>query len=312
MNRILTQMKLCGVLPCVSAERPETLAEALDALAAQGFPCVEADMTAWMDPDPGAMQPAGQGIETGARVRNRAEALQALQAGAKWATVLAAPGDTAPQSLMTFSTDDGEPGQAPASPADGHSCGGDSQAVVCDAETLEALHQSDLDAERLVRGCENAAQARRLLSLPHVVAVRWPLAAVPGQAREQAENLKRVWAETLGFSLAHLGINSAREGEAGDIAQSFATLLGLPFTPGPASDYAGTLVEVMKAGGRGTHGHIGILTDSLERGMFFARRSGFAFDPDSRKNDASGRAILYYLDREIGGFAVHLLQRQGG
>ncbi|NLI22022.1 MAG: hypothetical protein GX418_10830 [Clostridiales bacterium] len=362
MNTILTKMKLCGVLPCVRAERAETLANALEALASQGFPCAEADMTAWRYPDPGAIPLERAGIEIGVRVRDWAEARQALRTGARWATILPGPGETPPVGRMLFPADSANPAHAPAPPADGHSRGRDGQPVVCDAGTPETMRPNNsveampirdcaaaetsvsglpvavvpirdcadvetlasgrldaeipmrgcADAQTLVQGCTDPERTRRLLALPGVAAVRWPLAALPGKAGEQAENLKRVWALTLGFSLAHIGINSTRAGESEEIAQSFATLLGMPYTPGPASDYAGTLVEAMKAGGRGAHGHIGIQTDCLERGMYFATRSGFAFDPDSRKNDASGRAILYYLDREIGGFAIHLLQRQGG
>ncbi|NCB05329.1 MAG: VOC family protein [Clostridia bacterium] len=116
----------------------------------------------------------------------------------------------------------------------------------------------------------------------------------------------------MGFTLAHVGLNGIDASDAQTIARAFSALLGLPHRPQPASHFAGSLVEVMSGGGRGAHGHIGFGTDDLPRAMYFASRAGFAFDPDSRKDDALGNPLLYYLKNEIAGFGIHLLQKERG
>ena len=151
---------------------------------------------------------------------------------------------------------------------------------------------------------------RPWLAAPAVLAVRVNLSVTEANAATLATSLKHRWAANMGFTLAHIGLNGEHAPEAEAIARAFSALLGLPHRPQPASHFAGTLVEVMSGGGRGTHGHIGFGTDDLPRAMYFASRAGFAFDPASRKDDALGNPLLYYLKDEIAGFGVHLLQKE--
>ena len=112
----------------------------------------------------------------------------------------------------------------------------------------------------------------------------------------------------LGLEIAHVGINSANEEEAMKTATLLCKMFGWPVKVGNSSIFAGTAVEVMKTPFRGTHGHIGIRTNFVERAKFFLESQGFEFDPSSASyKDGQLKAI--YLKDEVAGFAVHIVQK---
>ena len=112
----------------------------------------------------------------------------------------------------------------------------------------------------------------------------------------------------LGLEIAHVGINSANEEEAMKTATLLCKMFGWPVKVGNSSIFAGTAVEVMKTPFRGTHGHIGIRTNFVERAKFFLENQGFEFDPSSASyKDGQLKAI--YLKDEVAGFAVHIVQK---
>ena len=161
----------------------------------------------------------------------------------------------------------------------------------------------------LPHGEVQESTAAQLMQSPSLLAMRRQVHVTVDNAQAVAEEMHAQWVASLGFTLMHIGINAEGAAEASGIAGQFASLLGAAVIDGAQNSFAGTLVEVMKSGGRGLHGHIGFGTSDLPRAMYYAERKGFAFDPASRKNDAEGNAILYYLAQDIAGFAVHLLQR---
>jgi 2-dehydro-3-deoxyphosphogluconate aldolase/(4S)-4-hydroxy-2-oxoglutarate aldolase len=115
----------------------------------------------------------------------------------------------------------------------------------------------------------------------------------------------------LGFSMVHLGINAENGEEAQRAAALFETLFGFAVKPGNSSIFAGEGIEIMKAPYLGTHGHIAIGTHTVVRAQAFLERAGFKFRPESAKTDAKGALTAIYLQDEIAGFAVHLVQKKG-
>jgi 2-dehydro-3-deoxyphosphogluconate aldolase / (4S)-4-hydroxy-2-oxoglutarate aldolase len=109
-----------------------------------------------------------------------------------------------------------------------------------------------------------------------------------------------------GFSFAHLGINQAGESEASATASLFA-LFGLAPKPGASSIFNDTVIEVMKIPMRGTKGHIGFKCCNIERALRYLGQYGFHGVEETAKRER-GRLSFIYLDKEIGGFAVHLLK----
>ncbi len=113
----------------------------------------------------------------------------------------------------------------------------------------------------------------------------------------------------LGFELKHIGINATSEEEADGVATSFEKLFGFTKNVGASSIFAGTAIEVMKQPYLGAHGHIAIQTNYIERAIYHMELQGFEFDMDTAKYK-DGKMVAIYLKGELGGFAVHLLQKK--
>lgn len=113
-----------------------------------------------------------------------------------------------------------------------------------------------------------------------------------------------------GFELAHVGINCTNESEALGIAELFAAAFGFEVKNNNSSVFAGSAVEVMKSSYLGKNGHIAIRTNSIPRAKRYLKSKGFGFDESTAKADAKGNPVAIYFDKELGGFAVHLLQKK--
>jgi len=114
----------------------------------------------------------------------------------------------------------------------------------------------------------------------------------------------------LGLQVAHVGINTENEREAEKAANRFSALFGFPIKSGASSIFAGEGIEIMKSPYLGKNGHIAIATNCIYRARAFFERQGVEFNPDAVKTDAKGALLAAYMKEEIGGFAVHLLQRK--
>ena len=120
---------------------------------------------------------------------------------------------------------------------------------------------------------------------------------------------KEAVATMLDFSVKHVGINAADESEAGSIADGFCELLGLEKKVGNSSVFAGGVIEVMKKKYLGTNGHIAVATTNVDRAVYHLKRKGYAFNEDTASYDGEGRLKVIYLKDEIGGFAIHLVNK---
>ena len=112
----------------------------------------------------------------------------------------------------------------------------------------------------------------------------------------------------LGFEASHVGPNLQSGEEAEDLADTFNKMFSFEKKVGNSSVFSGTGFELMKKQGRGTHGHIAIATNYIERAIYHLEKRGFEFDKDSAviKND---RLKAIYFKGELGGFAIHLVQK---
>ena len=114
----------------------------------------------------------------------------------------------------------------------------------------------------------------------------------------------------LGLEFVHMGINNESKEEAEKGAKLFSLMFGMPLRETSKSTFAGEQLEVMHGKGPGTHGHIGIRTNFVDRAMAYFTRMGFEFDESSITYDAkSGKPKFVYFKDEICGFAVHLVQK---
>ena len=167
----------------------------------------------------------------------------------------------------------------------------------------------------LPTGGINAKNLNDYLSFERVIACggSWMVDAALIDAGDFAaiEELTRTAVHTmLGFELAHVGINEPDEAQAEKTAKSFSDIFGFAYKPGSSSIFAGSYVEVMKTPYLGVRGHIAIRTNYIERAVSFLKASGVKFNDGSAKYNDKGKLIAVYMQDEIGGFAVHLVQKQ--
>ncbi|NOY09504.1 MAG: bifunctional 4-hydroxy-2-oxoglutarate aldolase/2-dehydro-3-deoxy-phosphogluconate aldolase [Spirochaetes bacterium] len=112
----------------------------------------------------------------------------------------------------------------------------------------------------------------------------------------------------LGFSFAHLGINRNSRNDAVKTAELLSSLFSLAPKEGSSSIFAGNSFEVTKSVFPGNHGHIAVATNSIERAIAYLKRKGVSILEDTKK-EKDGKFMAVYLDIDIAGFAVHLLQK---
>lgn len=113
----------------------------------------------------------------------------------------------------------------------------------------------------------------------------------------------------LGFELKHIGINENSESEAENTAKAFEKIFGFASKSGGSSVFAGDAIEVMKSKYLGDKGHIAIGTNFIERAVYHLEKQGVEFDYSTAKKDSKGNLKAIYLKDQIGGFAIHLVQK---
>lgn len=122
------------------------------------------------------------------------------------------------------------------------------------------------------------------------------------------DNCVRAIDASLGFELAHVGINLENETEALEAASLFGKRFRLPIKNGNRSVFAGQAVELMKFPYLGERGHIGFYTNSVRRALAFFKREGIQVDETTVRTDKAGMASFYLRDLAAG-FAVHVVRR---
>ena len=113
----------------------------------------------------------------------------------------------------------------------------------------------------------------------------------------------------LGLEFKHVGINCENEEAALNAAKTFEALFGFDYAVGNSSIFAGAkTIELNKKPGRGKYGHIAVGTNTIDRAVAHLKARGVAFDESSRV-EKNGKLVAIYLQEEIAGFAVHLVQK---
>ncbi len=115
-------------------------------------------------------------------------------------------------------------------------------------------------------------------------------------------------ASMLAYELIHLGIDSEGKQEADDIAKLLCSLFHFPLYEKPNSTFAGKYFEVRFDKGSAPHGHMGIYTPYPEKAMYHLSKMGIRFKEETiTRNKKTKRINFVYLDLEIAGFNIHLI-----
>lgn len=130
-----------------------------------------------------------------------------------------------------------------------------------------------------------------------------------GEFDKITELCKEAVAAMLGFEVAHIGINTADEKAALEVAETFNKLFNFPVKNGNSAVFASSGIEVRKSMFRGTNGHIAIKTNYIERAIRYIETMGGVVDMEKDVVEKDGVIKAVYLKDEIGGFAIHLVQK---
>ena len=79
---------------------------------------------------------------------------------------------------------------------------------------------------------------------------------------------------------------------------------------GNSSTFAGKAMEFMYSGTYGDIGHLGFFTNSACRARAYFRRRGIGILEESIRRDENGRMWFFYLEQELFGFALHVVNRK--
>jgi len=145
----------------------------------------------------------------------------------------------------------------------------------------------------------------------HAIGGGW-LCSAKDMADGNFENITKTVKQSidvlLGFELAHVGINTDSGEISLQIADELSKAFNLNLKQGNSSNFAGSMIEVMKTQFRGEKGHIAIKCNNIDRAIYYLEQRGFSADKTSMV-EKDGKKIAVYLQSEFGGFAVHLLQK---
>jgi len=321
MNEVLTKLSEIGIVPVVAISDAEKAVPLAKALIAGGLPCAEITFrTAQGEESIRRIAKEVPEILLGAGTVTTTEQVdRAIAAGAKF---IVSPGFN--PKIVAYCNEKKMPiTPGCSSPSDIE------QALEMGLDVVKffpAEQSGGLDFIKAVSapyttvkfmptGGINAANITKYLAFDKIIACggSWMVTADlidSGNFSEITRLSKEAVRTIMGFELAHIGINTANEAEAMGIAELFAAAFGFEVKNGNTSVFADSAVEVMKQPFLGKNGHIAIRTNSVTRAKAYLKSRGFNFDESTARNDDKGKPLAIYLEKEFGGFAVHLLQKK--
>ncbi|MBR2392058.1 MAG: bifunctional 4-hydroxy-2-oxoglutarate aldolase/2-dehydro-3-deoxy-phosphogluconate aldolase [Elusimicrobiaceae bacterium] len=130
-----------------------------------------------------------------------------------------------------------------------------------------------------------------------------------GNFAEITRLTKEAVATMLGFELRHIGINCTDEKESSAVASQFENLFGFTKEDRGGAYFAADFIEIMKKPFYGQKGHIAIATNFPQRAAYRLEKAGIQINWESSGYNPDGSLRVVYLKEEVGGFALHLLQK---
>lgn len=316
----LEKLKKLGVLPVIKIEDPETAVPLADALRKGGLNAIEVTLrneTALSALSAIKNQFPDMTVGAGT-VLDKAQADEAISAGADY---LVAPGFN--RELVEYCNEKGTemvPGCTTATEMDEALRLGLSTVKFFPAETMGGvaalkLYSGPFSSLSFVpTGGISFDNLESYLRTPCVAACGGSFMAKAELIKAHdwnaiTENCKKAVKMSLGFELAHVGINNENEETALANAKALEAMLGLQVRNGNSSAFCGKDVEFMKTMFYGENGHIGFYTNSVYRAKAWFEKEGIAIREESIKVKPGGIYQAFYLKEEIGGFAIHVVAR---
>ena len=300
MNKVLEEFSKIGIIPVIALDHVEDAAPLAKALCDGGLPCAEVTFrTAAAEESIRIMSEQFPEMLVGAgTVLTTEQVDRAVNAGAKF---IVSPGLN--PKVVKYCVDKG----IPVTPG----CSNPSDVEVAIELGLEVVKFFPAEAA----GGLNMIKS---MAAPYTKMKFMPTGGINAKNLTNYLDFKKIiacggsWMVNKDMIAAKdwAGITAlTKEAVATTESAKFATLLGQDVKVGNSSMFVGSLIEMMKNPGRGTHGHICIQTNYLDRAIYHLEKRGFAFDESSFKYNDKGELTVAYLKDEIAGFAVHFNQK---
>lgn len=321
MNEVLMSIRKMGIIPVVKLDNVEDAAPLAKALCEGGLPCAEVTFrTDAAEEAIRIMTTNHPNMLVGAgTVLTTEQVDKAVNAGA---TFIVSPGLN--PKIVKYCMDKGIPiTPGCANPSDIE------QAIELGLEVvkffpaeaagglnmIKAMSAPYVNMKFMPTGGVNEKNLNTYLDFPKIIACggSWMVSDAmikAGEFDKISKLTKEAVTLMLGFELRHVGINASDETQADSIATSFDKLFGFTKNVGNSSIFAGTAIEVMKTPFLGANGHIAIQTNNADRAVYHLGMQGFVFDMDTARYDNNGNLLTVYFKEEIGGFAIHLVQKK--
>ena len=320
MNEVLEKIQKIGIVPVVvlnDAKDAEPLAKAL---CAGGLPCAEVTFrTAAAAESIKIMSTKFPEMLVGAgTVLTTEQVDRAVEAGAKF---IVSPGLN--PKIVKYCQEKGVPiTPGTANPSDieaalelglevvkffpAEAAGG--------LKMIKAMAAPYVNMKFMPTGGINADNLKSYLDFPKIIACggSWMVNSklvAEGKFDEIEKLTREAVNKMLGFELTHVGINCSNEAEASSVANKFDKIFGFAANDHKKCVFAGSEIEALKVPYHGAKGHIAIGTNYLNRAVNYLESQGVKFKEGSEVYNEKGDFTAVYLDEEIGGFAVHLVQK---
>lgn len=320
MNKVLEEISKIGIVPVIALEDAVDAEPLAHALCEGGLPCAEVTFrTAAAEEAIRVMTAKFPSMLVGAgTVLTPEQADRAVQAGAKF---IVSPGlNPAVVRHCTQKNVPVIPGCATPSDIEAAIGLGLDTVKFFPAQAagglamIKAMSAPYTQMKFMPTGGINAKNLNEYLNFKKVIACggSWMVSKELLQTKNWAEVIrltKEAVAQMLGFELRHIGINTPDAQTADATAGAFEKLFGFTKQDRGGAYFAGEFIEVMKKQFYGEKGHIAIATDSVDRAVYHLQKAGAQFNWQSAGTNPDGSLRVIYFQNEIGGFAVHLLQK---
>lgn len=178
---------------------------------------------------------------------------------------------------------------------------------------MKALSAPFGDVRFIPTGGVGESNVGEYIAAPYILAVggSWvcPKNDISAHNFEKITELCRIARRNmLGFEVAHIGINCENSVASEGVVNDLTAMFNFAVKRGNSSAFVTDGIEVLKTPYLGTNGHIAVKTNCIQAAIRELEKNNWTVDYDTAKYKGNNlRAI--YLKNEIGGFAVHLLQK---
>lgn len=130
-----------------------------------------------------------------------------------------------------------------------------------------------------------------------------------GQFNEIASAVKQAVAIMLGFEFKHIGVNPATAGEAKEAINKLEKFFQLPSKDAENSIFVNAVTNEREQLAIVTAGYITLSTNFINRAIAYLKLKGIEIKNETRV-EQDGKLKSIYLDIEVAGFAVQLVQSE--